>query len=130
MLASVAKADSNGGVVVSITTVEQARQEIKRDGPMVVMYHAEWCGACQAFMPTYVHIAMLMPDVRFYLIDMDNGAGYKEHVKLHDPFYIPWVIVGMNEDQIRNHPCQVAKNVRTSSEVSKQIRACLKKQSR
>jgi thiol-disulfide isomerase/thioredoxin len=117
-------AHADNGAVVPLTTVEQARAVIARPGPIVVLYHAEWCGVCREFMIEYFDAAARMPEVRFYMVDLDHGRGYKEHAKLVQ--FVPTVLVGKDEQSLRNHPCEVAKKKRDSATVMQEIKRCLK----
>lgn len=108
--------------VVELKSPEQVKSELAKPGPVVLLYSTEWCGACKAFKPTFDSVSNLMTDVRFYRLDADK-LGLKEHAgKIK---YVPTIYVGRSEKTLREQPCEIGKEGRSSARIKLDIINCL-----
>lgn len=106
------------------------KAELKKPGPMVVLYSETWCGACFLFHPTYEQLAAAMPNVRFYVLSnlkLEEHAEMCENHTEDDFCWIPTAVAGNTEDQVRHRPCLILNSSDRSFDAVKQrILACLK----
>src|SRR5271156_5820982 len=71
------KADAAEGAKV-LESPDQVRTAFAQKRPTVIMFHAEWCGACKLAMPNYLKAAQeLAGKVDFYVWDIDNHMGLR-----------------------------------------------------
>jgi thiol-disulfide isomerase/thioredoxin len=118
-------AKSSASRVIELTTPQQVKEELAKSGPVIIMYHAEWCGACKMTEPQFHKASEAMSTVRFYMFDVDK-IGLKEHKdKIR---FISMFFVGRDEASLRAGKCSDADRSdkpRTSAQIKLFILDCL-----
>jgi len=60
------------GPVEDITTEKQLTKILKKSHPMIIKFHATWCGACNYMKEPFAELAHELSDISFYEADVDN----------------------------------------------------------
>jgi thioredoxin 1 len=65
-------AASEHGPITAITTVDQLSKVLKSDNPMIIKFHADWCGACTYVKGYFPELAHELSHINFYEINVDD----------------------------------------------------------
>ena len=85
--------------VVELNTKGDVAAAFARHRPMVIMFHATWCPACEATMPEFLKAAQVLGDkVDFYVMDVDKIMLRMKK----QPEGIPAFVAGTSERSIRS----------------------------
>jgi thioredoxin 1 len=60
------------GVIPIKSVAEYADKVTSATGPVVVDFHATWCGPCKAIAPALEKLSETHTDVKFYKVDVDE----------------------------------------------------------
>ncbi|MFT6765493.1 MAG: thiol-disulfide isomerase/thioredoxin [Alteromonas naphthalenivorans] len=60
------------GPVTDITTVDQFTKVLKSKKPMIIKFHADWCGACNYVKGPFAELAHEHSHINFYEVNVDN----------------------------------------------------------
>lgn len=83
-----------------LKTPEQVLAQLKEPGNYVLMYSADWCGACTDFKPTYKELSEEYDNVTFLIMEDVRLKEHGDKVK-----YIPTIVAGKDNDGLRNKTC-------------------------
>ncbi|KAK7464314.1 Peptide-N(4)-(N-acetyl-beta-glucosaminyl)asparagine amidase [Stygiomarasmius scandens] len=58
--------------VTAVTSLDQFKELINGDTPVIFDYWAVWCGPCKMISPVFEKLAESTPGVGFYKVDVDE----------------------------------------------------------
>jgi thioredoxin 1 len=94
---------------------------LKATGPVVVDFHAEWCGPCKAMAPALTQVANEMKDkVKVVKVDVDANPGVTGKYGIQA---MPTLLVFMNGEVIAKHQGALVQKRQLQEWVTKSIEA-------
>jgi thiol-disulfide isomerase/thioredoxin len=94
---------TSGAKVQEIKTLKQFEKLMKKPGPRVVLFSADWCAPCQRFHPLYEQLSSKM-NIPFYSVNIENPelAQYVSNARVYN---IPWMYEANSEESFWINPC-------------------------
>ena len=78
----------------AIKSHKEFNELVQGDKPVLLDFYADWCGPCQAFMPTISNLKYEMGDqVRIVKIDVDKNQSLSQQLQVRS---IPTVMIYQN----------------------------------
>ena len=87
--------------VIELSDVEEAKLELSKPGPRIVMYTADWCSICKSTLPYFHQASAVRSDIKFYVIHAEN-IRFNEHLDVID---MAWLYVARSNGQLHSNPC-------------------------
>jgi len=60
------------GSVKAIDTIKELATVLKRNKPIIIKFHADWCGACTYIKEPFAELAHELSTINFYEINVDD----------------------------------------------------------
>jgi thioredoxin 1 len=83
--------------ISNATTDDFQEQVLRAEQPVVVDFHADWCGPCRAIGPVVKQLAEEHQDIKFVKVDVDESA---EIAALYQVQSIPNLVLFRNGEVV------------------------------